>query len=363
MNTDEHEFRIAARQLAEIFKNLCELEPKNDKYDVIWDGPYYIERPGVWRESSFMLYQGVLYFTVEIGGARASTLAWKIGSEEASIERGLGFSTSQYVPWVKVLEQIGRKIVSAQKNLPAYNRRIQRQLPLTCRYGRIQRNHTWPKDFKLPVEETVLRALEEYGKKEQEGYAEMTRDAYLGTAAIAYEAAFEDLKELDPYGKYKRRADGRHGGLLELPPDDPQAFSAWFNAGDWHGSHPWEIVFGHPHGIMLAPHQDEKSGRWLYNLWAGSEGSYIMLVKMATALMERGIRFGIYSQDEVFKALRGTDEVKVTPEYSWGSVQYTDIKELRPEMLKTIEWERTPELAPITPAGRERIAKARNAQN
>ena len=50
-DAEEGEFRAAARLLKDIFEVLRTLEPVADKYDVIWQGPYYIERAGVWQES------------------------------------------------------------------------------------------------------------------------------------------------------------------------------------------------------------------------------------------------------------------------------------------------------------------------
>jgi hypothetical protein len=47
--------------------------------------------------------------------------------------------------------------------------------------------------------------------------------------------------------------------LLDVPSDDAAVFAARFHGIRWHDSHPWEIVFGHPHGIMLSPRQDALS--------------------------------------------------------------------------------------------------------
>ncbi len=360
-DAEEGEFRAAARLLKDIFEVLRTLEPVADKYDVIWQGPYYIERAGVWRESSFMLYQGVLYTTVEREG-RAGTLAWKVGSDEAYLEQGLGFSVAQYIDWSKVLEQLKKKLISASKHPDSYSRRIARQLPLTCRYGKIKRKYTLPENAKPLIEPDVLATIEQYVAKPMAGYETMTKAQYLHCVALAYDAVFDELKDLSPLEKYKRRADGRHCGLLDLGPNDTDAFMQWHQSAEWHVGHPWEIVFGHPHGIMISPHLDEKTGRWIFYLWAGAEGYYVMLLRMAEALAKEGIAFQIVSAESIFSALRGEDFVKIFPSPGIGSVQYEDIREVRPDCLDKIVWDELPKMALISEQGRERIYSALKAQ-
>ena len=358
---EEGEFRAAARTLKGIFEVLCALEPVASKYDVIWQGPYYLERAGVWQESSFMLYQGVLYTTVEQGG-RAGTLAWKIDSDEAYLEKSLGVSAAPYIKWPKVLEQLKKKLISASKHPDSYNRRIARQLPLTCRYGKIKRKYTLPENAEPLVEPDVLATIEQYVAKDIAGYEIMTKAQYLHCAALAYDAVFDKLKDLSPLEKYKRKADGRHCGLLDLGPNDADAFMQWYQSAEWHVGHPWEIVFGHPHGIMISPHRDEKTGRWAFYLWAGAEGYYVMLLRMAEALAKEGIVFQIVSAENIFSALRGEDFVKIFPSLGIGSVQYDDIREARPDCLDKIIWDELPKMVLISDQGRERIYSALKTQ-
>lgn len=100
----------------------------------------------------------------------------------------------------------------------------------------------------------------------------MTLAQYLNTAAVAYDAGFRELRAFSPRQKYQKKADGRHGGLLDLPPHDATAFEQWFHSPAWTGCHPWEIVFGHPHGIMLSPRYHQEDCSWSYWLWVDALG-------------------------------------------------------------------------------------------
>lgn len=58
----------------------------------------------------------------------------------------------------------------------------------------------------------------------------LTLSQYLKTAAIAYDAGFKELCSFSPLQKYKKKADGRHGGLLDLSHHDADAFDKWFHS-------------------------------------------------------------------------------------------------------------------------------------
>jgi hypothetical protein len=69
---------------------------------------------------------------------------------------------------------------------------------------------------------------------------------YLKVSALAYDAAFPKTRNLSAFSKYKRWADTRHGGMLDLPREDSGAFSKWFHSDVWQGTHPWENMSSEP---------------------------------------------------------------------------------------------------------------------
>lgn len=139
---------------------------------------------------------------------------------------------------------------------------------------------------------------------------------------------------------------------MELDPDDPQAFYDWFKSGTWSGTHPWEIVFGHPHGILFSPLLDPKGG-WRFHLSVDSPVWYLTAARMAITLGEGGIPFVFYRRDEVVAALRGLDFVPIGPHY--GQLSLAELQTIRPEALTHIHWDPIPEIRPIAKEQRRRL--------
>jgi hypothetical protein len=331
--------------------------PTADDYDVAWHGPYYVPRSRQWHPTRFLLYGGHLYATVSLGW-EVERLTWRVGSDEVRFERLSGWSSQRAeCLWRRVLEQVVAKLRAAVASPESYNRRVQRLLPFACRVGKIERRLTWPRGQRPPFSEARLRKLEKLLAKapERPGLRAMTRSRFLMTAAVALDAAFGDLKGLTPLAKYQRRADTRHGGLLDLPASDAQAFEKWYESRAWSGSHPWEIVFGHPHGILLSPiHGD---GEWRFCLSVDSLGFYVEAVQMAIALLEDGAPLDFHRVDEVLAALRGTDLVEVGPFYD--QIRLEELETVRPGARDLVQWDPIPPITLATDEDRRRIARAR----
>jgi hypothetical protein len=286
-------------------------------------------------------------------------LSWRLATGEIEFRRGLG--TSGYAEegeWPKALLQIERRLQSALQNFSRYNAIVARKLPLACRTGKIQRRLTWPKQVKTAIPrahiERAQRALDKATALPL--LTEMTKRRYLEATAIAYDACFRELRTLSPLQKYQKKADGRHGGLLDLPDGDAEAFSKWYRSHAWAGSHPWEIVFGHPHGIMLSPRFQDGEGRWNYWLWVDSLGWYGHAVKMAIALGECKVPFEFRHGQKVLDALKGLDDIEMGP--SLDSLNYEELRRERPDVLKLIRWDTIPELGPISPDQGKRVMQA-----
>lgn len=141
---------------------------------------------------------------------------------------------------------------------------------------------------------------------------------YLNTVAIAYSALFSDPEWLKSIGRYSRSrfsaspsvdanllwtrspleqyqmlSDGRHGGLLDLPPDDCSEFEAWYHSHDRFGSHPFEIVAGDRNfGVMLRVdwQRDGRNG-WEYELSVHSLGLSVLAARMAISLNRARVPF------------------------------------------------------------------------
>lgn len=345
-------------QFGAVYRLLKQTQPVED-YDVVWHGAYYIPRPREWCPSRFMLYRGTLYASLLVEGDRHE-VGWQVGSgvvRDASDLRGATVHPQDAALWADALSQIEHRLAAALRDFTAYNNRVERLLPPTCRTGVIQRRLIWPKDAEPPVPVALLEQFEHSvagGDGPRRPVEAMTLSTYLAAAAVAYDAAFEELRPLAPIEKYRRRADGRDDGMLDLPPDDADAFAAWLSGGR-HGGHPWEIVFAHPHGILLSPHRRD-DGTWSYYLSVDTEGWYVSAARIAIALAEHDIPFEFFRWEDVAAALRGIDDVTVGG-HGWHSLSYEELIETRPDAVDAIRWDPIPQLAPITDNQAKRVTE------
>jgi hypothetical protein len=163
---------------------------------------------------------------------------------------------------------------------------------------------------------------------------------YLEIAALAYDSVFDDLRKLTPVEKYERKADSRHGGMLELDLEERRAFEEWYSSRDWVGAHPWEIVFAHPHGILLSPYRRGRS--WRFLLSVDTLGLYVETARMAIALGESDVPFELIRSEEILSALRGDDWVEVGPFY--GQIAIEELEHRRTDATARVVWDPPPVL-------------------
>jgi len=344
------------KSFTEFFDLLQETEPIPEEYDVEWWGPYFIQRSRSWLPTHFMLYGATLYGSMEIGWSRSSA-AWNIKTGEVSFDRTsslLSPTAEGRKLWERAIPKLVRKLEIALKNPETYNRRVLRLMPLEARTGRVLRRLSWPRGGRAPLAPAMARQLETACREGAlaRPRRKMSANDYLKTAALAYDAGFKELHHLSPRAKYERKADSRHGGLLDLSPRNSKAFHDWYSSRAWSGSHPWEIVFGHPHGVLFSPLLGAED-RWRFHLSVDAPGWYLTAARMAIALGEAGIPFEFYRRDEVVAALRGRDFVPIGPHY--GQLSLAELQTIRPEALAHICWDPIPEIHPIKDEQRRRL--------
>jgi hypothetical protein len=259
--------------LTEVFRLLQKTQPLADETDVSWVGPYYIPRSGVWAPTYFRVHGMRLCVFVSMPD-RDSSMVWDLRSHQWEFESPLPFGANSEEFWRDVLTQINRRLTNALKNPSAYNRKVEARLPFECRTGKIQQAFTWLEGEEPEMDDSTLKQLESMLSfvESSSRLKKFTVSDYLATTSIAYDAAFENMSSLSPVEKYKSRADGRHGGMLDLRLNDAKAFTRWFNSQRRAGAHPWEIVYGNPHGVMLSPRRDKKASTWTFDFAATMAG-------------------------------------------------------------------------------------------
>jgi hypothetical protein len=235
---------------------------------------------------------------------------------------------------------------------------VEARLPFARRTGKIQRALTWPEGEEPDLDEAALEELESmYAFVESSPRLKhLTVADYLSTASIAYDGAFENKTSLSPLEKYKSRADGRHGGMLDLPLNNAKAFTRWFDSKCWAGAHPWEIFYGNPHGIMLSPWHDQKTSTWSFDFSVHMELLYSIAVKMAIALAQQAIPFSFYNIAKVLAVLRGEDMIEVGPDHK--ALEFEFLKAIRPDSIEHIEWDPIPQIVPISADQMQRLLGA-----
>ena len=351
-----HDNHPLSAQYAALFGLLKETEPIAEKYDVEWWGPYFIPRARQWHRSRFRLYGGGFYGSIEAGWTTYSSTLF-ISSGDVVIENPTSFSMAweAHDLWTSALPQLTRRLKAAIGNPDVFNRRVRRLIPLEARTGRVIREWTWPERASTPLSKMELSRFESACARGERTtpWNSLTSGKYLEIVARAYDAAYPDLRNLAANKKYSSKADGRHGGLLLLPAQDASAFRDWYMSKTWSGTHPWEIVFGHPHGVMFSPFHDPKAG-WRFCLSVDSPGLFLQTVKMAIALGDASVPFMFDGKDRVASALRGADLVEVGPFYDQFSL--ADLRDVRPEAVDRVEWDPVVEIHPVSEAQRDRVS-------
>lgn len=329
------------------------LEPTDDHLDLVWQGPLWIAREGVWHPTSFLLYKGILHGSIHLpsGGAMMEGDIRTGHVEWIDIDRPGWPPGSE--SWPRAFPALAATLRDALGNLEEYNREVERDMPLACRTGKLTRRLTWRKgEEPVPAERIAAARAAARSAAAHTPLPMLSTSEYLRVAEIAYDAAFPEERALPRDEKHRRHADKRHGGMLDLPPDDADAFKEWFTSYRWEGAHPFEIVYGYPHGVVFWP--DLKNDGWRFRMSASDELYHPRALEMIIALDRTGIPVEFPQAESILRTLEGTDDVEIGP-YR-GQMSLAEVRKKRPGSVSAIRWDPLPELAPVTEDGRARIA-------
>lgn len=114
---------------------------------------------------------------------------------------------------------------------------------------------------------------------------------------------------LDDVGRYRRYADGRDAGMLDLPLHDPDAFLAWKNRREL--GHPFEVKAGYK--SLLVPVHDESG----WTLYCGSTCAAELnpaVHAWLSLMVGRGLPAKLWDEDRVRKFARGESWVGIVPQ-------------------------------------------------
>lgn len=237
-----------------------------------------------------------------------------------------------------------------------YHDRVVKELPIGYRKGVVKRSDIWnsgywtrENDLKGTTEDDIRRFSELVdGGIEQKPAGRIpsiTVNDYLKLCSICFEISGKETKDMTLKEQYMRFADGRHDGMLDIDPDDPEAFKNFCNTS--HGGHVWEIRPGHGFSRMHLYVQKDDEGWYLVLSGCFDRTDF---VHIAIELTARGLPLMVYDAKKVLKAMKGEDFIGIVPrgDFPYYCSQYfsdhdvLDCVSFEDEMLEKfgdkIEW-------------------------
>lgn len=211
---------------------------------------------------------------------------------------------------------------------------VLKSLPLDIRTGRVLGRHVMRNVIAAERKNELMDAYEKHLADIREIESVSLND-YLEVAALCYRAAFGGKTEgMTPERMYKAWADGRHGGMLDIPEKgSAEAFRSWQRRYRG-GAHPFEIVYSHAdHGIHLYP-PDE--GRRFYEIRVSNYDYVPAFVSMLSALMAERIPVMAFALPDVLGFYAGESYFTVNKHGKHSF--YFDWKADR-KLIKHIEWD------------------------
>ena len=229
-----------------------------------------------------------------------------------------GKQSRYHTDLLKWLVDVVREQVDSVKS-GTYRDSVLRELPVGYRKGVVKRSDIWESGYwtkKTDLDGITQKEIEEFSRLVGAGIEQipenrldsMTVNHYLELCSMCFKIRGENIEGMTLVEQYKGFADGRDDGLLDIDPDDPDAFLEFHKSSN--SGHIWEIRPGHGWAMMhLFPEHDEK-------------GWYVILngcfdrtdfIRISLGLRTAGIPVKVYDASKILKALRGEDYIGIVP--------------------------------------------------
>ncbi len=294
------------------YRDAGDVESRED-FESLWRMEYPDEVQ--WRRLRAVHYDNRLFFyldrTLDFNVDLASGMFYQLDPAQDDARR--------LVIWL--LQAMRDEVHKFLLDPVAYNRDVERNLPLCKRFGRVRRRDLWS------ASSEVIRLDDEIGAEglgrfrrlildldENATIDRMTLSAFLSYCRICYEANdYEQLESsMTPREMYRAMADNRDEGLLDLPSDDPSAFTRWYRERQG-GGHPFEICRG-GNRTHISLYVLEHGDGWQLRLAGFSTARAVETARMAIALSEHGVAFMLEFPEEMLRMLSGEDFLGIVPE-------------------------------------------------
>ena len=339
-----------------------------------------------WHHLTVTRYKQTFYITHISGNGGSLEVEPKKGINVMEHLRTSSYAVENYgrlaAEWEPMIASARKWLKLVRRDWINANKRIQFEYPLRYRYGiapnALVRN-SLPDIYRLDRELGIHRTrkfvrLVEEGFFLKAGNTEvpsMTASDYFKYCKIAYiagkrrgETVDDSLSGLE---MYKRYADGRHEGLLDIDPSSEKEFADWIDGTHPKregGGHPWEIKRGgNTTHIDLAVSRPSlyRKDSFKVGLRGESIGRMAETIRMFLAIHEAKLPISIAGPENVRKRLLGQDNIGIVPVYAslhranqyfsqdkdvFDVMHYDDLGRFRRRITPSITWEPLPILKP-----------------
>ena len=206
-----------------------------------------------------------------------------------------------------------------------YNHVIAKDLPPGFKYGTITRKNLWkvcPQekvDYFKNFPDSEVQEFQNLMAKTNEDLTpnhylqKITVQDFLYCCQLGYRAnQYSMADELSSRELYKKYADGRDCGLLEIQENSPEAFEDWL-ANHERGGHPWEICRG-GNSTHISLYVCKSDQGFYFSVDGYSWTRSVESIKFYLAIRKAGFPIVIRCGKQLADRLTGTDEIGVVPD-------------------------------------------------
>lgn len=206
-----------------------------------------------------------------------------------------------------------------------YNHVIAKDLPPGFKYGTITRKNLWkvcPQekvDYFKNFSDSEVQEFQNLMAKTNEDLTpnhylqKITVQDFLYCCQLGYRAnQYSMADELSSRELYKKYADGRDCGLLEIQENSPEAFEDWL-ANHERGGHPWEICRG-GNSTHISLYVCKSDQGFYFSVDGYSWTRSVESIKFYLAIRKAGFPIVIRCGKQLADRLTGTDEIGIVPD-------------------------------------------------
>lgn len=246
------------------------------------------------------------------------------------------FNQNPQTTWEKLILEAQNWLKVVKKDWIKANKYVQENYPLSQRMGVIPHSlirHSLKGFYRLD-QDVGKRNTRRFIKLVEEGYfhrskniplKSLTANDFFEYCKVAYLAGQKEDEDIDKTlsGKdmYKRYADGRDEGLMEIDHQSTQEFADWVDRKHpkrTTGGHPWEIKRGgnttHIDLSVTRPFIHQKEG-FVVTLGGGSIGRLKESICMFLGIHNKGMLITISDPEGIRKRLLAQDNIGIVPSY------------------------------------------------